>query len=361
LTFLNKAKVCLSGKITRAAILLLGKSEAEQFIAPAIGRITWVLHDADRMAKDYQHFAPPLLLAVDQVFAKVRNLTYRYMPGNTLFPNELPQYDTWVLRETLHNCIAHQDYTLGGRINVVEEPESVLFTNVGDFLPGSVEEAIRHDAPLAVYRNRFLAEAMVQLNIIDTIGSGIKRMFTKQRERNFPLPDYDLSQPGHVRVRIFGKVIDERYTRMLNALPDLDLWDVIALDKVQKGRRLTDGEFKSLKSKRLVEGRRPNLFVSADVAAATDTIVDYLNKRGIDKAYCQRMVVELLTRQRQASRREIDSLLLGKLSDVLTEEQKKRFVKNLLQDMRRENAIEPVGTTRGAKWRLAKPPKMVSD
>jgi len=198
---------------------------------------------------------------------------------------------------------------------------------------------------------------MVQLNIIDTIGSGIKRMFTNQRERNFPLPEYDLSQPGHVRVRIIGKVIDERYTRMLNALPDLDLWDVIALDKVQKGRRLTDGEFKSLKSKRLVEGRRPNLFVSGEVAAATDTIVDYLNKRGIDKAYCQRMVVELLTRQGQASRREIDSLLLGKLSDVLTEEQKKRFVENLLQEMRRQNTIERVGSTRGTKWRLPKRPK----
>ena len=67
-----------------------------------------------------------------------------------------------------------------------------LLTNVGDFLPGTVEEVIRRDAPPEIYRNRFLAEAMVNLGMIDTIGSGIKRMFERQRQRNFPMPDYDL-------------------------------------------------------------------------------------------------------------------------------------------------------------------------
>jgi ATP-dependent DNA helicase RecG len=71
-------------------------------------------------------------------------------------------------------------------------------------------------------------------------------------------------------------VIDEKYTRMLMAKADLDLWDVIALDKVQKGKPISEEEFRSLKAKKLVEGRRPNLFVSAEVAAATDTMVDYL-------------------------------------------------------------------------------------
>ena len=81
---------------------------------------------------------------------------------------------------------------------------------------------------------------MVNLNMIDTIGSGIKRMFTKQRRRYFPMPDYDLSEPKRVKVRIIGKVIDEKYTRMLMARTDLDPLDVIALDKVQKGIPLTE-------------------------------------------------------------------------------------------------------------------------
>ena len=105
-----------------------------------------------------------------------------------------------MVREALHNAIAHQDYRRHGRIVVVEFPDRVLVTNVGDFLPGDVETVIRQDAPQAIYRNPFLADAMVELNLIDTQGGGIKRMFETQRRRWFPLPDYDLSDPGQVEV-----------------------------------------------------------------------------------------------------------------------------------------------------------------
>lgn len=362
-TFLNKAKVCINGRITRAAIILLGKSEAEHFISPGIARMSWILKDEKGAEKDYLHFASPLITEVDRVFANIRNLTYRYLADVSLFPTEIKQYDPWVIRETLHNCIAHQDYTQGGRINIVETPESLLFTNVGSFLPGSVEEVIIRDAPPEVYPNRFLAEAMVNLNMIDTIGSGIKRMFEKQRQRYFPMPDYDLSEPHRVKVRIMGKVIDEKYTRMLMARTDLDLLDVIALDKVQKGKILSEEEFQSLKGKKLIEGRRPNLIVSEAVAAATDTMVDYLKKRGIDKAYAQKMVVELLQKQGQASRQDFDKLLLSKLSDALDDDQKKNVITNLLQEMRRDGIIEPVEGKRGkgAKWELCKPGKEASN
>jgi ATP-dependent DNA helicase RecG len=357
LTFLNKAKACVSGQITRTAIILLGRNEAEHFLSPAIARITWVLKDADGGEKDYRHFGPPLVLAVDQVFAQVRNLTYRYLPDASLFPTEISQYDAWVIRETLHNAIAHQDYTQGARINVVEEPESLLFTNVGEFLPGSVEEVIRRDAPPELYRNRFLAEAMVNLNMIDTIGSGIKRMFTKQRQRYFPMPDYDLSEPGRVKVRIIGKVLDEKYTRVLMNRSELVLLDVIALDKVQKGRPLTEEELRSLKGKRLIEGRRPNLFVSAVIAAATDTRADYIRKRAFDKTHYQRMIVAYLERFGEAKREDIDKLLIEKVSDALNAEQKRNFIMNLLQEMRRERTIRCVGGRRGkgARWALHRP------
>lgn len=355
-TFLNKAKISISDGITRAAIILLGKNEAEHYVSPAIARITWLLRDERGNEKDYTHFGPPLLLAVDRVFSKIRNLTYRHLPNGQLFPIEISQYDSWVIRESLHNCIAHQDYLLGGRINVVEEPDSLLFTNLGDFLPGSVDEVIRRDAPPEFYRNRFLAEAMVNLNMIDTIGSGIKRMFTKQRDRSFPLPEYDLSEPRRVKVHIIGKVIDERYTRMLMQQPDLNLWEVIALDKVQKRKPVTEDEFKLLKKKRLIEGRRPNLFVSAEVAAATETKADYIKKRAFDKQHYMKMIESYLKKFRMATRADLDKLILEKVSDALTADQKKNFVRNLLQEMKRNKIVRNVGGKRGkgAKWELYK-------
>ncbi len=356
-TFLNKVKVCISGRITRTAIILLGRSESDHFLGGSHPQLSWILKDKDGLERDYKHYGPPFLLAVDAVLGNIRNLTCRVLPWGTLFPVELLQYDPWVLREALHNAIAHQDYAISGRINVVEFEDRLVVANLGSFLPGNVESVIRRDAPFSVYRNAFLAQAMVGLGMIDTIGSGIKRIYQAQKKRSFPMPDYDLTSENEVQVQIIGKVIDEKYTQMLMAKADLDLWDVIALDKVQKGKPLTEDEFKSLKAKKLVEGRRPNLFVSAEIAAATETLVDYLKKRGIDKDYGQKMVVELLEKQGQASRQDFDKLLLGKLSDALDDDQKRNFITNLLQEMRRDAIIQPVEGKRGkgAKWELCKP------
>lgn len=352
-TFLTKAKVCVQGRVTNAAIILLGRSEAAHLLSPAIAQITWVLRDEDENDVDYAHFGPPLILAVDRVFHKVRNLTIRHISGETLFPLEVSQYDPWVIREALHNCIAHQDYRQSARITVTERPGSLMFTNRGEFLPGTVLSVIERDMPPDRYRNPFLANAMVELNMIDTIGSGIKRMFRKQRDRNFPMPDYDLNEEGVVRVTIPGRVIDERYTRMLIERKDLTLMDVIALDRVQKGYPISKEERDLLRKRKLIEGRHPNLYVSESVAAKTDTQADYIRNRSFDRAYFKDMVVQYLQTYHEAKRSEIDKLLLDKISDALNEKQKRQYIKTLLKEMRTEGTIMTVGRTRGATWVLA--------
>ncbi|WP_372365126.1 ATP-binding protein [Candidatus Uabimicrobium sp. HlEnr_7] len=283
---------------------------------------------------------------------KIRNLTIRHLPSGTLFPIEVMQYEPWVIREMLHNCIAHQDYDLSARVNVVELPDSLLFTNRGDFLPSSVEEVIRQDTPTEQYRNPFLAQAMVNLNMIDTIGSGIKRMFEKQKERFFPMPDYELHEVERVKTKLFGEIIDENYTKLLIKETDLDLWDVIALDKVQKKRKLSQQEFKSLKSRKLVEGRRPNLFVSAQVAAATNKKALYIKQKAFNKIYYEQMIISYLQKFGEATRKDIEELLIDKISDVLDRKQKKNKINNLLQGMRATKLIYSTGTNRWAKWCL---------
>ena len=184
-TFLNKARITRDDKITRAAILLLGKYESNHLLEPGSSTIMWVLLNNQGQKIDYQAFSCPLLLEVDKVFAKIRNLKYRYIKSDTLFPEEIDMYDPYVIREPLHNCIAHQDYEMGGRINVIEKESQIEFENLGTFLPGSINPLIFENYTPSFYRNKFLAEAMVNLNMIDTIGSGIKKEFLKYREINF--------------------------------------------------------------------------------------------------------------------------------------------------------------------------------
>lgn len=276
----------------------------------------------------------------------------RELPDGTLFPVELTQYDPWVIREGLHNCIAHQDYGLRGRIQVVEKPDALLLTNVGGFLPGRVETVIEQDAPLEVYRNPFLAEAMVNLNMIDTQGGGIKRMFMKQRQRFFPMPDYDLSQPERVALTVRGRILDERYTRLLMAQTDLDLGTIILLDKVQKGQRIDAEGAKRLKAARLVEGRYPNLLVAGNVAAVAGQKAQHIRNRGFDSQYYRDLIVALVAEHQPVSREDIDALLLDKLPEVLTQEQKLTKVHNLLRNLAEAGVIQNVGVRRWPKWVL---------
>ena len=339
-TFLNKAKVTIKGKITRTAILLLGKPESEHFINPATAKISWILKDKDNIDKDYEHFSCPLLLTTQKVFEKIRNLKYRYLPFGSLFPEEVDQYDPYIIREALNNCIAHQDYTLGGKIIVVENEEGkLIFTNAGNFIPGSVEEVVFSDAPEYRYRNKFLSEAMVNLNMIDTIGSGIRKMFFIQKNKFFPLPEYDLSG-NRVKVTVIGKVINIDYAKKLAANPDLSLQDIIALDKVAKGKHITEDEIRLLKKKKLIEGRKPNFYISVDVANITNKKDDYIKLKGFDDQYYMDLIIAYLKRFKKASRNDIKKLLFSKFPEVLSEETKENKIKNLLQKMKKHKQIK---------------------
>jgi len=353
LTFLNKAKITKRGRITNAALLLLGKDEASSLLSPAVARLSWILKDADNSEKDYEHFAPPAIFWADKLSARIRNLTVRALPSGTLFPVELPQYDAWVLREALHNCVAHQDYGMNARVNVVEYPDRLLFTNQGSFLPGTVEAVILQDAPPEIYRNPFLAEAMVNLNMIDTQGGGIKRMFSTQAKRFFPLPDYDLSKPGRVIVSISGRILDERYTKLLMQTVDLDLHSVMLLDRVQKDEKISRDDATRLRREKLIEGRYPNLIVSSRVAAAVGDKARHIRQRGFDHKYYLDMVREFIHEHGPVDRADINRLLAGKLPDILTDTQKSTKIHNILAQLSRRGEICNMGSRRYPQWFIA--------
>ena len=350
-TFLNKAKITIQGNITNTAILLLGREEAVHFLNPAVAKISWILKDKNNVELDYEHFTVPFVLNSSEVFSRIRNLTYRYIKDNSLFPTEIKMYDAFVIREALHNCIAHQDYGLQGKITVVEKTDELVFSNLGAFLPQNVETVIEQDAPQEYYRNAFLADAMVNLNMIDTIGSGIKRMFLKQKERFFPMPDFDLSDANKVIVKIPGRIWDENYTKLLMSKTDLDLKTVVLLDRVQKGLPLKDIEIRFLKKQKLIEGRKPNLYISELVANVTGEKSDYIKLRGFKDEHYKKMILEYLEKYTTASKQDIEKLILDILPDILDEQKKANKVRNIIYAMsKKDKTIVNKGTTRYPKW-----------
>lgn len=352
--FLSKCELMVNGKLTRAAIILLGKMFSDSKLRPAVAEVTWTLRDEKQDVVDYEHFSVPFILTVDEILAKIHNLTLREMPGGTLFPDTMKQYDDYTIREALHNCIAHQDYTLRQRINFVENPGFLYYANGGSFIPGTLENALATNGPQRFFRNACLCKAMVHFNMIDTVSRGIKKMFTEQMERRFPMPDYEIdNEKKEVAVRIYGNAINERYTKLLKDNDTLTLHDCISLDAIQKGHRIDEEIAQDLLKRGLIEGEAPNYTISLGVAKASRQLPQYTKAKGLDKARLKQMVLQLLQNAgKDGARREI---IYDYLKDLLpsnkSQEQQLRYLGRLLVEMNEEGTIERIGL----RWLLSSP------
>jgi len=298
--FLSKVKLIHEGKVTNAGMLLLGSADYDYLLASAPS-IMWRLYGADGSDKDYEIFKIPFINVVDKVFAKVRNLTYRYMPNQmTLFPMETEQYNSWLIRELLNNCIAHTNYQLGGRIYLNEFEDKIKFTNPGDFIPQKIENVLEVGYNPPFYRNQLLAESMVLFHMIDTATLGIRRAYNIQKAKYFPMPDYNISSGTQVEVTVYGKTIDDNYMHILYDHQDLDLQTVFLLDRVQKGLPLDKADVDKLRAVKLVEGRISSLFLSASASKSIDDSASYIKNKGFDDKYYKDLIVEYLKQYKTA-------------------------------------------------------------
>jgi len=347
---LDKIGLTLHGRITRACMLLLGHPEsASAFLSPHPAEITWKVA-AERVA---EHFHPPFLLTTTDVALRIRNPNIKLFPANELLAVTLPRYDTnKVLLEGLHNCLAHQDYAQCGRIVVEESAGLVRMINLGGFFDGQPEDYASGTRTPGRYRNDRLAKAMAEVGMIDKVGFGIHDMVQAQRRRFLPLPDYEGSSLLRTVFNIYGQEIDENYSHWLMERTDLPIEHVLWLDRLQKKLRLDAAQVAELRRAGLIEGRSPKLHISAQMAVATEQEVAYLNHKGLDSKHYKGLVLGLLALGPQP-RAKINAMLLPKLPAAIALSSQKTFIKNLLQDMVREQLIENAGgATQAALWRL---------
>lgn len=350
-TFLSKCGIMKNGGITRAAIILLGKYEAAFKLRPAVAQVTWTRRDEKQDVVDYEHFTVPFILTVDEILSKIENLTMREMPGGTLFPDTMKQYDDYTIREALHNCIAHQDYTIQQRINFVENPTYLYYSNAGTFIPGTLENALKNEEPQAYFRNECLCRAMVDFNMIDTVSRGIKKMFNEQWRRHFPMPDYEIDAKNRkVSVRIYGNEINKQYTNLLKTNNSLTLWDCISLDAVQKGRTIHEDVAQDLLNRGLIEGEAPNYTISLGIAKATRQLQGYTKQKGLDKEKIKQMILQYLKNAGTdgAKRDSIYEYVKDVMPQVKTHEQQLRLLGDILSAL----SVDKLIYAKGRIWFL---------
>lgn len=335
-TFLDKAKVTRNGRITRTALLLLGKEESAHLLNhPA--EMVWKLRTVEERAA--RIFYPPFLLTAIQLRSEIRNYQIKIFPSNALLPTPVPKYDQRSLLEALHNCIMHQDYTKKERIVVTETAESISFQNAGSFYEGQYIDYIEGEKTPTRYRNEFLKTAMLNLNMVDSQGFGIHDMFDRQKERYLPMPDYESSTESHVVLEMPGQVINAEYSTALMENTQLDLTTVFLLDRVQRNKPISKKGREKLRELKLIEGRGRHIIVSRKIAQITHKEVEYTNLSGLDDNYYRDLIIKALSDHERLKREDINRLLIGKLPAILNDTQKKNRIDYLLKILRQRGKI----------------------
>lgn len=351
--FLNKAKLTRKSAITRTTIILLGKSESDHFLNPSICKIRWFLRDETDSNKDFRVFTIPMILAIEEIGSLIRNTTYTYTISGSMFPESMARYDTFTIREPLNNAIAHQDYSKGCHIDVIEyEDEKLCFKNAGQFIPESVEAVVTNDFPESHYRNPALVEAMRNVKMVETEGGGIRKLFVQQRRRFFPMPNYD-TQNSHVICTIEGRVLDENFANILVSNTSLSLADIMLLDSVQKGKTISHIAANYLRKKGYIEGRYPNVFLSSKVITPTKHVglkASYIKNRSFDDDYFKKLIIDYIKEFGKAERTDLFTLIGKMLPEYMTERQRYDKLTNLLSSLKRKSML----MYDGKFWRLVK-------
>ena len=348
-TFLDKAALTISGKVTRTTLLLVGKEEMA-YKLNHIAQIVWKCFQDGQVFGDI--YTIPFILTTSRLLGRIRNYRFKIYPKDSMIPEEVWKYDTESILEGMHNAIAHQNYLKGARIIVTEDKDSLKFQNDGSFYEGNYEQYITGEKTPKNYRNTALTKAMVNTKMIDTQGYGIHKMFQSQKERYLPMPDYDLSTSDMVILNMPGTIIDENYSLMLIANKDLSLTDAVLLDQVQKSKPISSDAVAMLRKRKLIEGRLPHIYVSKDIAQATDQKVEYSKHKGLADKKCEALLIESLKDHKNLTKQEIVRLLWDVLPDQLDDRQKTYKIDNLLRKMRQTRKISCVVVGNKSIWSL---------
>jgi len=348
-TFLLKLGLISEGSLTNGAMVLFASPESASKVDPA-PEVAWILRDSCGETLSGEVFRGSLILGMESALALVRNPRYIYaVDPNSTDTMETERYDMSVLREILYNAIAHQDYTMKGRINLIETEVGVDIVNQGDFIPGSAEMLLSGGYMPPYYRNRLLTTAMKSIGMIETYGGGIVRTMRVQKDRCLPLPEYNI-RDGSVSVQVYGKVLDRNFSMTMFVNKDMDIRTAFLLDRAQKGLPISKEQSEELFSKGFIGGKWPNIHTVPPVrghAGNSSDIIETIREGGYEGC-----IVSLITKTGSANRKDIDELLVDMFPAKMTVDEKEVRIRNIIAKMSREGIIVNKGSRRAPNWVL---------
>lgn len=369
LEFLDKTRITKNGQITNTAMLLLGKEEKAFDLIPFSQSLEIIWVDMlTGQKREGGKFYPPFVVSVDKLASKIRISKHDYMERiagmHTTNRRFVDQYELKSIREALHNCIAHQDYTANKRIVMEEFANKLYFKNAGfsKISDQEYEQMIIATFTPEDYRNEFLAKAMDTINMIERLGSGQKSIFEYAKSVFLPLPDRknNISE-NKFEYTIYGSKIDETFAQILQDRKDLDVGVILLLDRTQKfssgisEKQINKEQHKILKKLKLVEGRYPNIYLSLELEKLFGNEENHDQnelKANFRNIFETTILIWLKKHKNGKNKQEIINYTLENLpiAKNLPTTKLKKDIENSLQKLKGNRLIYSEGTLKNTKY-----------
>ena len=131
--------------------------------------------DSNTTFKDHKEFGGSVFTQLEDTFNYLMLCNRTEATCRGLERIEKRDYPEEALREALLNALVHRDYSFSGSIIINVNDERMEFISIGGLLPGLSTDDIR--IGISQPRNRNLAEMFHRLRLIESYGTGIRRIY----------------------------------------------------------------------------------------------------------------------------------------------------------------------------------------
>lgn len=136
--------------------------------------------EANITFKDAKEFGGSIFKQLDDSYAYLMLCNRTAATFKGLERVELSDYPEDALREALLNALVHRDYSYSGSIIINVNDSCIEFISIGGLLPGLSADDIRNG--ISQPRNRKLAEIFHRLRLIESYGTGIRKIYALYKD-----------------------------------------------------------------------------------------------------------------------------------------------------------------------------------
>ena len=224
---------------TVAGILLVGKEDAIEKYVPANEVI--YLHMKNDISYDKRmDYKRGILYILEDVYRNIELYNKITTVKLGFFHFEVEDFPGDTYREAILNAVVHREYSRAEAVFIKHYKDLIEVSNPGGFISGITPDNIlrQNSRP----RNRYLAEVLRKIGLVEKAGMGVKRMFYIQLASGKEAPSY-ISDEHTVRVIIKDGTLDEPFVRFVKESEkegkEMGLDELLLLSVLRRQRELS--------------------------------------------------------------------------------------------------------------------------